>query len=407
MSKSTESAAARRVALNAQEAREWAARQAGSTTFPAYIGLDAHKDTIAVAVAQCGRGRPDDLGEIANTPKAVDKLIERLSARYAGEQLLFVYEAGPCGYGLYRQILASGHACEVVAPSLIPRKAGERIKTDRRDARSLARLSRAGELAAVWVPDQEQEAIRDLTRAREDMKTIELKARQRLGAYLLRHGRVYDSGKSRWTKMHFRWLEQIRFDSPIQQIVLQEYIDAVKDAQRRIAGLEEQMRQALIGWSLRPVAEALMALRGVRLIAAMTILAELGDISRFDSPRELMAYLGLVPSEHSSGPNRRQGAITKTGNGHVRRIVVESAWNYRFPARKTRVIEQRAKQTSAAVQAIAWAAQKRLCGRYRRLVEAGKLNKQVTTAVARELVGFIWAIACEAMGKPHASRATA
>lgn len=406
MSKSTENAARRRVALNAREARECAERQAGST-YPAYIGLDVHKETISVAVAQCGRGQPDDFGTIANTPNTVGKLIERLSAEYGGEQLLFVYEAGPCGYGLYRQILASGHACEVVAPSLIPRKAGQRVKTDRRDAYNLARLSRSGELVAVWVPGPEQEAIRDLTRAREDMKAIELKARQRLGAFLLRHGRVYDRGKSRWTQAHFRWLEQVKFDSPIQQIVLQEYIDAVKEAQRRVAGLEDQMRQALVDWSLRPVAQALMALRGVRLITAMTILAELGDISRFDSPRQLMAYLGLVPSEHSSGSRRRQGAITKTGNGHVRRVLVEAAWNYRFPARKTRTIEQRAEQTSDAVQAIAWAGQKRLCGRYRRLVEAGKLNKQVTTAVARELAGFIWAIACEAMGKAHASRATA
>jgi len=375
--------------------------------YGAYVGLDVHKDTIAVAVAECGRGQPDYFGEIANTSKRVGKLIERLSAKYGGEQLLFVYEAGPCGYGLYRQLLASGHACEVVAPSLIPRKAGERVKTDRRDALGLARLSRSGELAAVWVPGQEQEAIRDLTRAREDMKTMETRARQQLGAFLLRHGRVYDGGKSRWTQAHFRWLERVKFDSPIQQMVLQEYIDTVKDAQRRVAGLEDQMRQALADWSLRPVVEGLMALRGVSLITAMTVLAELGDISRFDSPRQLMAYLGLVPSEHSSGPSRRQGAITKTGNGHVRRVLVEAAWNYRFPARKTRTIEQRAEKTSAAIQAIAWAGQKRLCGRYRRLAEAGKVNKQVTTAVARELTGFIWAIACEAMGKTHASRATA
>jgi transposase len=269
-----------------------------TSTYGAYIGLDVHKDTITVAIAQCGRGQPECHGQIANTPEAVGKLIDRFSAKYGGEQLLFVYEAGPCGYGIYRQILACGHACEVVAPSMIPRKAGERVKTDRRDALGLARLSRAGELTAVWVPGREQEAIRDLTRAREDMKAMETRARQ------------------------------------------------------------------------------------------------------------LMAYLGLVPSEHSSGPNRRQGGITKTGNGHVRRVLVEAAWNYRFPARKTRVIERRAEKTSASVQAIAWAGQKRLCGRYRRLIEAGKGQKQVTTAVARELAGFIWAIACEVMNKPHASRAT-
>ena len=379
--------------------------QAG-TLYPAYIGLDVHKDTLAVAVAESGRGEPEFYGEIAHQSRKVARLIERLSARYGGERLLFVYEAGPCGYGLYRQILATGHDCEVVAPSLIPRKAGERVKTDRRDALALARLSRAGELSAVWVPDQEQEAMRDLTRAREDMKALELKARQRLGAFLLRHGRVY-GGKSRWTQAHFRWLETVRFDSPVQQVVLEEYLEAVKRAQRQVAGLEEQMREALTGWSLRPMVEGLMALRGVGLITAMTTLAELGDITRFDSPRQLMAYLGLIPSEHSSGPSRRQGAITRTGNGHVRRILTEAGWQYQYPARKTRDIQRRAERSSPRIQAIAWQAQKRLCGRYRALLRAGKVKNQVTTAVARELVGFLWAIACEVRGLPHASKALA
>jgi len=366
-----------------------------------YVGLDVHKATIAVAVARQGRSDPQYHGEIRNNPGAVRKLLKQLSAD--GEVLSFCYEAGPCGYGLYRELKRLGHECEVVAPSLIPRKAGERIKTDRRDGLKLARLHRSGELTAVWVPDEEQEAVRDLTRAREDMKALELKARQRLGAFLLRHNRVYE-GKSRWTQAHFRWLETVKFDLSVQQIVLQEYIDTVKELQRRVADLEEQMRDTLHGWSLGPVAEALMALRGVSLITAMTTLAELGDITRFNSPRELMGYLGLVPSEHSSGGSRRQGRITRTGNGHVRRILVESAWNYRYPARKTKVIERRAEKTSKRVQAMAWQAQKRLCGRYRTLLWAGKEKKQVTTAVARELVGFIWAIACEAMGKQHGSK---
>ncbi len=308
---------------------------------------------------------------------------------------------------MHRELTALGQRCEVVAPSLIPRKAGERRKTDRRDALSLARLHRSGDLTAVWVPDAEQEAIRDLTRAREDMKALELKARQQLGAFLLRHDRVYRGGKSRWTQAHFRWLEEVKFDSPVQQVVLQEYIDVVKATQRRVAALEGQMREALSGWSLRPVVESLMALRGVSLITAMTTLAELGDITRFDSPKQLMAYLGLVPSEHSSGGSRRQGRITRTGNGHVRRLLTEAAWNYRFPARKTRNIEKRAEQTSERVQTIAWEAQKRLCGRYRALLQAGKEKNRVTTAVARELAGFIWAIACEAMGKAHGSKALA
>lgn len=370
----------------------------------AYVGLDVHKDTIAVAVAYAGREQPVYHGIIAHTGKAVSKLLGRLSAK--AEVLQVCYEAGPCGYGLYRQAVALGHGCEVVAPTLIPRKVGERVKTDRRDALMLARLHRAGELSAVWVPEPEQEAMRDLTRAREDMKAIELKARQRLGAFLLRHGKVY-TGKSRWTQAHFRWLETLRFDLPLQQLVFQEYIEAVRETRRRVAALEQQMSLALADWSLTPVVEALMALRGVSLITAMTVLAELGDVSRFDSPRQLMAYLGLVPSEHSSGSRRRQGAITKTGNGHVRRVLVEAGWNYRFPARKTRTIERRAERTSPAVQAIAWQAQKRLCARYRQLLAAGKVQQQVTTAVARELAGFLWAIAREANGQAHGSRALA
>ena len=379
---------------------------AASQVRAAYIGLDIHKATIAVSIAEAGRHEPEFRGEIPNEPKAVDKLIRQLSERFGGQPLLFSYEAGPCGYGLYHQVQASGQDCEVVAPSLIPRKAGDRVKTDRRDAQMLARLSRSGELTPVWVPTPEQEAIRDLTRAREDMKAIELKARQRLSAFLLRHGKVY-RGKSKWIPVHFRWLETVRFDTPVQQIVLEEYVDAVKGAQRRVAGLEQQMEAVLPSWSLAPVVEALMAMRGIGLITAMTVLAELGDISRFDSPRQLMAYLGLVPSEHSSGGSRRQGSITKTGNGHVRRVLVEAAWSYRFPARKTRIIQQRAERTSSTVQAMAWEAQKRLCGRYRRLAATGKLKPLVITAVARELAGFLWAIACEAMDKPHGSRAIA
>lgn len=375
-----------------------------SKSINVYVGLDVHKDFIAVAVAREGRGEPTYYGEIPHTPAAVRALVKRLARE--GAVLHFCYEAGPCGYGLHRQLTGLGHGCEVVAPSLIPRKAGERLKTDRRDALSLGRLHRSGDLTPVWVPDAEQEALRDLTRAREDMKAIELKARQRLGAFLLRHGRVY-GGKSRWTRAHWRWLEAVKFASPVQQIVLQEYVDTVKEAQRRVAGLEEQMRAALASWSLEPVARALMAMRGVGLITAMTILAELGDLTRFDSPRELMGYLGLVPSEHSSGGTRRQGRITRTGNGHVRRALVEMAWNYRFPARKTRDIEKRAEQTSAAVQAIAWQAQKRLCGRYQALLRAGKLKQQVTVAVAREAAGFLWAIACEVQGKAHGSKALA
>jgi len=366
--------------------------------FSKYVGLDTHKETVAVAVADAIGGKARYYGEIANTPEAIRKLVKKLCPD--GEVISFCYEAGPCGYEIYRQISRLGHHCSVVAPSLIPTKPGERVKTDRRDSEKLSRLDRAGELTAVWVPDQEQEAMRDLTRAREDMKGLERITKQRLNAFLLRYGRIYESGKSRWTQAHFRWMEGLKFDVTVQQIVFQEYVDAVKQAEARVVGLEQEMEKALEHWVLAPVVEALMALRGIKLITAMTVMAELGDITRFDSPRQLMSFLGLVPSEASSGQTRRQGGITKTGNSHVRRVLVESGWCYRFPARKTAHLQRRAEKCSDEVQAIAWKAQKRLCGRYTHLLGRGKLKVQVCTAVARELVGFIWAIACEVMNKP-------
>lgn len=371
----------------------------GERQYPAYIGLDVHKETMAVAVARAGRAAPESRGEIANTPKAVAKLVERLNRAFGGEVLLFCYEAGPCGYGLYRQLLALGHDCQVVAPSLIPKKPGERIKTDRRDACKLAGTLRSGDLTAVWVPDEEQEAMRDLSRARDDLKAQERKARQQLNAYVLRHGHAWPPNKTRWTQTHYNWLESLTFAHDWQQVVLQEYIDAVKAASQRVADITAQMERVLPQWSLAPVVDSLIALRGIDKLAAMVLLAELGDISRFDSPKQLMAYLGLVPSEHSSGGRRRQGAITKTGNSHARRMLVESAWSYRFAARQTMHLKRKAKPASEEAKAIAWRAQKRLCGRYRTLVQAGKNTKQANVAIARELAGFIWDIVCHEMPK--------
>lgn len=365
--------------------------------FSKYVGLDTHKETIAVSVADGSGGKARYFGEVSNTPAAIKTLLKRLSPE--GEVVSYCYEAGPCGYGIYRQITQSGHDCQVVAPSLIPRRPGDRVKTDRRDSEALARLHRAEELTSVWVPDEEQEAMRDLTRAREDMKHLERQSKQRLNAFLLRHGRHYVSGKSKWTQAYWRWLERIKFGRPVQQIVLQEYIDTVKALTDRVSGLEAEMAVAAQEWSLYPVVEALMALRGCRLITAMTVMAELGDISRFDTPRQLMAFLGLVPSESSSGATTRRGGITKTGNGHVRRVLIESAWCYRFPARKSAPLQRRAEKTSAAVQAIAWKAQKRLCARYRHLDQRGLRRVKISTAIARELSGFMWAIACEVMGQ--------
>lgn len=367
------------------------------TIHSAYVGLDVHKETIAIAVAEPGRQEPVYEGEIANTPKRVERKIRQLSERYGGGLLQFVYEAGPCGYGLYRQLLASGHDVQVVAPSRIPKAPGERIKTDRRDALKLARLARSGDLTPVWVPDTEQEAIRDLTRARDDMKAQERKARQQLNAFVLRHGHHWPKGRTRWTQPHYNWLESLRFEHDWQQVVLQEYIDAVRAATQRVNDLTVQMERALPQWSLAPVVEALVALRGIDKLAAMVLMAELGDISRFDSPRQLMSFLGLVPSEHSSGSRRRQGAITLTGNSHARRMLVESAWSYRFPARQTGHLKRKAAKAPEEARAVAWKAQKRLCGRYRDLTRAGKNTKLVCVAIARELTGFVWDIVCRVM----------
>ena len=371
--------------------------------YGAYVGMDVHKDTIAVAAALAGREAPAYCGEIANRPSEIGKLAAKLAQAHGGELILFCYEAGPCGYEVYRQLTALGFDCEVVAPSRIPKAPGERIKTDRRDAGKLARLSRSGELTGVWVPDEEQEAMRDLVRARADFKNAERKTRQQLGAFLLRHGRHWS--RSRWTLAHYAWLDGLRFERDWQEWAFREYLDAVRAASDRVAALTKQLDDALPSWSMAPVVRSLVALRGVDRITAMTLLSELGDVSRFDSPWQLMAYVGLVPSEHSSGARRHQGGITRTGNGHVRRTLVESAWSYRFPARRTAHLERKAAAASDEAKEIAWKAQRRLCGRYRHLLQAGKNSKQANVAVARELSGFVWDIVCREMARiPPAPR---
>ena len=316
--------------------------------FSKYVGLDVHKETIAVSIAEAGGGEVRYFGEIANTQEAVAKLARQLKKGDA--RLSFCYEAGACGYGVYRQLRELKHDCVVVAPSLIPKKAGDRVKTDRRDSLSLARLHRAHELTPVWVPEGVQEALRDLTRAREDMKHLQRQAKQRLLAFLLRHGKRY-SGKSRWTQAHSRWLETVKCDHAVQQIVFQEYVDTVSALTQRVKGLDQHIESASRESVFWPVIEALMALRGVNLLTATTVVAEIGDLRRFAGAPQLMAYLGVVPSEHSSGGKRSRGGITKTGNGPVRRVLVEAAWTYRHPARKSTVLQRRAQCTSEAVQA--------------------------------------------------------
>ena len=355
------------------------------------VGLDTHKAKIAVAVAEPGRsGEVRFQGEIANQPEAVRRLIERLAGKHG--RLRVCYEAGPCGYGLHRQITALGHDCTVVAPSLIPRKPGDRVKTNRRDALTLARLHRAGELTPVWIPDPTHEAMRDLVRARTAAMEAVRRARQQLQGFLLRHGRVF-AGRKTWSPAHRRWLAGLRFEPPAQQIVLQEQLDVIDEAERRRDRLEAQIRELVPGWSLAPVVTALRAMRGVAFLSAVVLAAEVGDFRRFANPRQLMAWLGLVPSEHSSGSKVERGGITKAGNGRARRVLVEGAWSYRFPARVTGPIQARLEGVPDGVRAIAWKAQLRLCARYRRLVAAGKNANLVTAAVAREMAAFAWAIA--------------
>jgi transposase len=357
------------------------------------VGLDTHKARIAVAVAEPGRsGEVRFQGEIASRPEAVRQLLERLAGKHG--RLRVCYEAGPCGYGLHRQIAALGHDCAVVAPSLVPRRPGERVKTNRRDALTLARLLRAGELTAVWIPDPTHEAMRDLVRARTAAMEAVRRARQQLQSFLLRHDRVF-AGRKAWSPAHRRWLAGLRFAHPAQQVVLQEQLDAIAETERRRDRLEAQIRELAPAWSLAPVVAALRAMRGVAFLSAVVLAAEIGDFRRFATPRRLMAWLGLVPSEHSSGAKVERGGITKAGNGRARRVLVEGAWSYRFPARVTGPIQARLEGVPDAVRAIAWKAQLRLCARYRRLVAAGKDANLVTTAIAREMAAFAWAIACQ------------
>ncbi len=363
------------------------------TDYSTFIGMDVHKNSIDIAIAQSGRkGQVLHYGKIDGTLSALDKVVRKLVSR--GSRLHFVYEAGPCGYRIYRHLTGQGYACTVVAPSRIPKTSGNRIKNDRRDALMLARLHRAGELTAVYVPLPEDEAIRDLTRAREDAKSDEKKSKQRLLAFLLRSGLRY-TGRGYWSQAHMRWLSDIKMPHRSQQIVLQEYIGTLNQCKERVQRLTEQIQQLLPQWQMFPVVQALQSMRGVAMIVAATTVAEIGDLKRFHKPSELMSYLGLVPSEYSSGQKTRRGSITKTGNGHVRRVLVEAAWAYRLRARVSRALLKRQEGLPQSVCDIAWKAQLRLCSRYRHLWAKGKSKQVVVTAIARELCGFMWAIANE------------
>lgn len=358
-----------------------------------YVGLDVHKDSITVAYA-LGSAEVELLGKIGTTQTDIDRLCKRLQSK--ARRIRVVYEAGPCGYGLHRQLMQKGFDCMVCAPSLIPRKPGERVKTDRRDAIKLVRLLRTGDLSAVYVPTVDDEAFRDLARAWVSAKDDMKRARQRLKAFLLSHGVRY-VGRADWGAAHRRWVSAFSFDNLWQQLALDELRRTIEDRLAQCERLESALREAVLNWRFYPAVLGLQAMRGVQFTTAVGMLAELGDLSRFAHPRQLMAWLGVTPSEHSSGNKRRQGSITKTGNSYARKLLVEAAWSYRHPARVSPEIQRRHEGIPKPIIDRAWDAQVRLCRRYRKLIARGKEKNIAVVAVARELSGFIWDISQLAM----------
>ena len=354
-----------------------------------YVGLDVHKETISAAVANHGEEEVRFIGTISNNSVELEALLRKITS--GGGIVCFVYEAGPGGYTLYRQLLEKGYACMVAAPSLIPRKSGDRVKTDKRDALMLARLYRAGELTGIYVPDKDDEAIRDLFRLRCAAKRTEKQARQNLLSFLLRNGITY-SATRHWTKTHWRWLHALSLPHPMQQLALQEHIDAILQCQSRVMRIGGILQQSVKNWRHEALVRKLQLLRGISFLTAVGLASELGDLRRFSSARQLMAYAGLVPSENSSGQKIRRAGITKTGNSNVRWLLIESAWSYRLKARKSAYLLRRQPEASEADKELSWKAQVRLCGRYQRLYMKGKPKGKVITCVARELAGFIWTL---------------
>lgn len=355
-----------------------------------FIGLDVHADTIAVAAAEPS-GEVRSLGIIPNRPEPIRKLVKKLGPP---AQMRVCYEAGPTGYVIYWQLTGLGVHCDVVAPTLVPVKAGDRVKTDRRDATKLARSYRAGDLTPVWVPDAAHEALRDLVRAREAAKKDQLRARHRLGKFMLRHGRRPQTGVTPWTARYLAWLRQVEFEQPAQEATRLDYLHEVEHVADRLERLERAIDAAVktVPVRMRAVIEGLQALRGIAVVSAVTIVAEVGELSRFTRARQVMGYGGLGAREESSGTRTRRGGITKTGNAHLRRIAIEAAWAYRHRPAVGGALRKRQATLSEEVKAIGWKAQLRLHARYRKLLGRGKCQQHVVTAVGRELLGFIWAI---------------
>ncbi len=365
-----------------------------------FIGLNTHKESTEVAYVFDDRdSTPVHFGKIPSTKQAFSKLARQFQSKHPNATLHFTYEAGPCGYWVYRLLTSLGHCCYVVAPSLIPKKPGDNIKTDKRDALNLARLLKHADLTAIYVPEPEVQAIRDLSRARESSMNDLKQAKYQLKALLLRNNIRYD-GTANWSLKHLRWLTELVLPHPCQQIVLQEYLQTVNERIARLTRLDNEMAHHVRNWRYYPVVKAIQAMRGVQLLTAVGTIAELGDLTRFDHPRKLMSYLGLVPSESSSGEHRRQGGITKCGNSRARRLLVEGAHSYRYAANISTELQKRQEALPKEVIDISWKAQLRLCKRYQRLLNRGKHRNVVVTAIAREMVAAIWQIAREVVLSP-------
>ena len=359
-----------------------------------YIGLDVHKDSVSIAWALAGTEEPKSYGKAPADLDSFLRVLRRILKKHqwSKEDVALCYEAGPTGFVLARRLLHLKFDIIVVAPSKTPTRSGDRIKTDPRDARKLARLLRAGELTAVHIPDGADEVIRDVCRARTDAVDDQTRSRFRLGSFLLRNGYHY-TGKSRWGATHMSYLRELVLPDPAQKIVLEEYLQRIDICVEQVERLEHQMDQLLLTWDRRPFVEALQGFRGFQLIASMTVTSELGDLTRFDHPRKLMAYLGLVPGEDSSGTRRRQGPITKCGNSHARWMLVEVARSYRLPPKVSMHLSKRQDGLSREIRALSWKAQERLHRRYMRLHRRGLHYNKIVVAIARELVGFIWELA--------------
>ncbi len=356
-----------------------------------FIGMDVHKESIVLSFADDDRSEVRRYGSIGGTLGDFKKTLRKLVS--TGKDLFFCYEAGPTGYELYRYITSQGHQCIVVAPSLIPKKPGDKVKTDQRDADNLTRLLRAGDLTSVYVPNAEDEAIRDLSRAREDAVLVFKSAKQRLKSFLLRHN-VRFEGSANWSEKHLRWLiESVNMPYPAQKVAYQEYLNSVTEANARVKRFDQEILFHTRQWRLYSVVHSLMALRGVRMVVAVTMIAELGDLTRFKNPKQLMCFLGLTPSEHSTGDKKKQGAITKTGNQHARRVLVEAGWAYRFNAKVSKEMQKRQERVPLEVRDIAWKAQLRLTKRFRTMANKGKPHNVIVVAMTRELAAFMWSIA--------------